>query len=55
MQKCLELWASADDSIRIAAFLSVRKLALSMDESIMDIVLKVRPPSLFPSIGITAD
>ena len=42
-QKCLSLWSSGSDSIRIAAFLSVRKLASSSDESIMDIILKVRP------------
>ena len=29
--------------MRIAAFLSIRKLALSSDESIMDIILKVGP------------
>jgi nucleolar complex protein 2 len=40
-QKCLSLWSSGSDVIRIAAFLSVRKLASSSDESIMDIILKV--------------
>ncbi|KAG6810857.1 hypothetical protein H0H92_010041 [Tricholoma furcatifolium] len=40
LKKCLELWSSAEDSIRIAAFLAIRKLASAMDESIMDNVLK---------------
>jgi hypothetical protein len=41
LQKCLELWSSASDSIRITAFLAIRKLASATDESIMDNVLKV--------------
>ncbi|KAK7055141.1 Noc2-domain-containing protein [Favolaschia claudopus] len=40
LKKCLELWSSAEDSIRIAAFLAIRKLASSTDESILDSVLK---------------
>lgn len=40
-QKCLELWSSAEDDIRIAAYLSVRRLALSNDDSILDSILKV--------------
>ncbi|KAG6890208.1 hypothetical protein C0995_010219 [Termitomyces sp. Mi166 len=39
-KKCLELWSSAQDNIRIAAFLAIRKLASGTDESIMDNVLK---------------
>ena len=42
VQKCLDLWSSGSDSIRIAAFLSIRKLASSSDESILDSILKVR-------------
>lgn len=42
LQKCLELWSSAQDRIRIASFLAIRKLASLTDESIMDSVLKVR-------------
>ena len=41
LQKCLELWSSAQDNIRIASFLAIRKLASVTDESIMDNVLKV--------------
>ena len=41
LQKCLDLWSSADDDIRIAAFLSVRQLALSNDNSILDNILRV--------------
>ncbi|KAF7345114.1 Noc2-domain-containing protein [Mycena venus] len=40
LKKCLELWSSAEDSIRIAAFLAIRKLASATDESILDSVLK---------------
>ncbi|KAF8183797.1 Noc2p family-domain-containing protein [Mycena galopus ATCC 62051] len=40
LKKCLEIWSSAEDSIRIAAFLAIRKLASATDESILDSVLK---------------
>ncbi|KXN92699.1 hypothetical protein AN958_06977 [Leucoagaricus sp. SymC.cos] len=40
LKKCLELWSSANDDIRIAAFLSVRRLGLSNDDSILDTILK---------------
>ncbi|KAG5735577.1 hypothetical protein E4T56_gene11159 [Termitomyces sp. T112] len=40
LKQCLELWSSAQDNIRIAAFLAIRKLASGTDESIMDYVLK---------------
>ena len=40
-QKCLDLWSSAGDPIRVVAFLSIRKLAASGDESIIDGILKV--------------
>ncbi|KAI0744746.1 Noc2-domain-containing protein [Earliella scabrosa] len=36
----LDYWSSAEDSVRIAAFLSVRRLAAATDESILDSVLK---------------
>ena len=41
-QTCLDLWASAEDDVRIAAFLSVRRVASSSDESLMDLALKAR-------------
>ncbi|CAK5271008.1 unnamed protein product [Mycena citricolor] len=40
LKKCLELWSSAQDNIRIAAFLAIRKLASTADESVLDSVLK---------------
>ncbi|KAG6837759.1 hypothetical protein H0H93_001686 [Arthromyces matolae] len=40
LKKCLELWSSAEDRIRIASFLAIRRLASTTDESIMDRVLK---------------
>ncbi|KAI8972566.1 Noc2-domain-containing protein [Trametes punicea] len=40
LKTCLNYWSSAEDSVRIAAFLSVRRLAGATDESILDLVLK---------------
>lgn len=40
LKTCLDLWSSADDDVRIAAFLSVRRLTYSTDEGILDLVLK---------------
>ncbi|GJE99145.1 Noc2 domain-containing protein [Phanerochaete sordida] len=40
LKTCLELWSTAEDKVRIAAFLSVRKLASSTDTSLLDIALK---------------
>ncbi|KAI0060116.1 Noc2-domain-containing protein [Artomyces pyxidatus] len=40
LKTCLGLWSTADDSVRIAAFLAMRKLASATDESILDMVLK---------------
>ncbi|KAJ4481022.1 Noc2-domain-containing protein [Lentinula aciculospora] len=42
LKKCLELWSSANDSIRIASFVAIRKLAAANDQSILDHVLKAR-------------
>lgn len=39
-QTCLSYWSSAEDSVRIAAFLSVRRLAGATDGSVLDMVLK---------------
>ncbi|KAJ3995984.1 Noc2-domain-containing protein [Lentinula boryana] len=40
LKKCLELWSSANDSIRIASFVAIRKLAAVNEQSILDHVLK---------------
>ncbi|KAG1764486.1 Noc2p family-domain-containing protein, partial [Suillus placidus] len=40
LKKCLELWSTGEDDVRIAAFLAVRRLAASTDDSIVDLVLK---------------
>ncbi|GJJ07386.1 hypothetical protein Clacol_001588 [Clathrus columnatus] len=40
LKTCLDLWSSADDNVRIAAFLSVRRLTSSSDGAILDLVLK---------------
>lgn len=38
----LDLWSSAEDQVRIAALFSIRKVISSQDESVVDLVLKVR-------------
>ncbi|EAU87524.1 hypothetical protein CC1G_11196 [Coprinopsis cinerea okayama7 len=40
LKKCLEFWSSAEDEVRVTAFLSIRRLASSPDESVMDTILK---------------
>jgi hypothetical protein len=40
-QRCLDLWSTGEDDIRIAAFLAIRRLASSTEGSIVDLVLKV--------------
>ncbi|KAJ3937685.1 MAG: Noc2-domain-containing protein [Lentinula lateritia] len=40
LKKCLEIWSTANDSIRIASFVAIRKLAAATDQSILDHVLK---------------
>lgn len=40
LKKCLELWSTAEDGVRISAFLAIRKLASSNDDAILDAVLK---------------
>ena len=41
LKTCLDFWATAEDSVRISAFLAVRRLASATDGSILDSVLKV--------------
>lgn len=58
-QKCLDLWSTGEDDVRIAAFLAVRRLASSTEGSVLDLVLKVRlaltliPVTLFDEINFT--
>ncbi|KAI0077656.1 Noc2-domain-containing protein [Panus rudis PR-1116 ss-1] len=40
LKATLNLWSSAEDNIRIASFLAIRRLASATDESIMNLVLK---------------
>ncbi|KAH8993178.1 Noc2-domain-containing protein [Lactarius akahatsu] len=40
LKACLGLWSTADDRVRIASILAIRKLACATDESILDLVLK---------------
>ena len=41
-QTCLDMWSTADDSVRIATIRAIHRLASAPDESILDLVLKVR-------------
>ncbi|KAI0297010.1 Noc2-domain-containing protein [Multifurca ochricompacta] len=40
LKGCLGLWSTADDSVRMATVLALRKLASAADESILDLILK---------------
>ncbi|KAG1740153.1 Noc2-domain-containing protein [Suillus paluster] len=40
LKQCLELWSTGEDDIRIAAFLAIRRLASSTEDSIVDLALK---------------
>ncbi|TIA93323.1 hypothetical protein E3P99_00193 [Wallemia hederae] len=40
LKTLLDLWSSATDSVRIAAYMSVRKIALAGDTSVVDLALK---------------
>jgi nucleolar complex protein 2 len=40
-QACLDLWSTADDSVRIATIRAIHRLASVPDESTLDLVLKV--------------
>jgi nucleolar complex protein 2 len=41
-QACLDMWSTVDDSVRIATIRAIHRLASAPDESILDLVLKVR-------------
>ncbi|KAF8622635.1 hypothetical protein AX15_006884 [Amanita polypyramis BW_CC] len=40
LKKCLELWSTSEDNVRLAAIVTIRMLASSSDESILDSVLR---------------
>ncbi|KAF5326414.1 hypothetical protein D9611_000950 [Ephemerocybe angulata] len=54
LKMCLGLWSSASDNVRISAFLAIRKLASSPDESVMDTILKSTYLSLIRSSKSTS-
>ena len=54
LQACLNLWSSADDDIRIAAFLAIRRLSMCSDESIKDLTLKKTYLTLLRSAKATS-
>ncbi|CAE6453743.1 unnamed protein product [Rhizoctonia solani] len=40
LKSCLSLWSTSADSVRISAFLAVRRLSLSADEAVVELVMK---------------
>ncbi|CAE6529506.1 unnamed protein product [Rhizoctonia solani] len=40
LKTCLSLWSTSADSVRISAFLAVRRLSLSADEAVVELVMK---------------
>ncbi|KAG9311084.1 Noc2-domain-containing protein [Chiua virens] len=40
LKQCLDVWSSGEDSVRIAAFLSIRMLANATDNAMLDLVMK---------------
>ncbi|KAI0052496.1 Noc2-domain-containing protein [Auriscalpium vulgare] len=54
LKTCLHQWSTADDTVRIAAFLAIRKLASATDESILDLVLKSTYQTLVSSSKSTS-
>lgn len=50
----LELWSSAADNVRIAAFLAVRNVYMAGDEGIKDLCLKSIYSALLPALRVTS-
>ena len=42
LKTLLDLWSSAQDSVRIACFMAIRKIALAGDTTVVDLTLKVK-------------
>ncbi|CAE7228516.1 unnamed protein product [Rhizoctonia solani] len=40
LKTCLSLWSTSADSVRISAFLAARRLSLSADEAVVELVMK---------------
>ncbi|EUC63015.1 Noc2 family protein, putative [Rhizoctonia solani AG-3 Rhs1AP] len=40
LKTCLSLWSTSADSVRISAFLAVRRIGLSADEAVVELVMK---------------
>jgi nucleolar complex protein 2 len=52
-QSCLETWSTAEDRVRIAAVLAIRKFVSSGDEPVIDSVFKVRLTLQTDSVAIS--
>lgn len=50
----LDLWSSAGDSVRVAAFLAIRKLFVAGDEAVKDIALRNIYRALLPPMRLTS-
>ncbi|EJT50655.1 noc2p [Trichosporon asahii var. asahii CBS 2479] len=50
----LDLWSSASDSVRVAAFLAIRKLFVAGDEAVKDIALRNIYRALLPPMRLTS-
>ncbi|KAI5887664.1 Noc2-domain-containing protein [Schizophyllum commune H4-8] len=53
LKKCLAIWSSGEDSVRIAAFLAIRHLASGTDNAVLDSILKGTYMSLVKSCKST--
>ncbi|KAL1739666.1 Noc2p family-domain-containing protein, partial [Schizophyllum fasciatum] len=53
LKKCLSIWSSGEDSVRIAAFLAIRHLASGTDNAVLDSILKGTYMSLVKSCKST--
>ncbi|TRM60064.1 Noc2p family-domain-containing protein [Schizophyllum amplum] len=53
LKKCLSIWSSGADSVRIAAFLAIRHLASGTDSAVLDSIMKGTYMSLVKSCKST--
>ncbi|KEP52849.1 Noc2p [Rhizoctonia solani 123E] len=54
LKTCLSLWSTSADSVRISAFLAVRRIGLSADEAVVELVMKNTYLSLLRSSKSTS-
>ncbi|GMK58135.1 hypothetical protein CspeluHIS016_0501670 [Cutaneotrichosporon spelunceum] len=54
LKTLLELWSTASDSVRIAAFLAIRRMFVAGDDAIKDICLRNIYKALLPPLRLTS-